>query len=304
MMIAVISLKGSPGVTTFSVALAARWAESERCLLVEADPSGGDIATRFALESTPGLLSLAATARRSTDPELAWQHAQAMPGGLAVVTAPPEADTATAALTLLGTISANTVGVFRRAADIPGSAVIVDCGRVDTGSAAMPIVRSSDVMVVLTRAGASDLAHLARRLPEVGRWSPRPVLLLRGEGNSIDEVQCELGVPPLGRIPDDRHGAAVLCGRPAGSRWKRGEPTHSALGRFAHGVGIVLRSALPLSHRLSNSDSVDSVGASLRAIPGVPDNPVSVNGLRPAPSAPARLAELFDEASEAEGAAS
>ena len=67
-LIAVCSLKGSPGVTTFSVALAARWPVTDRCVLVECDPSGGDMATRFALASSPGLVSLAAATRRSTDP--------------------------------------------------------------------------------------------------------------------------------------------------------------------------------------------------------------------------------------------
>src|SRR5262249_53388734 len=85
MLVAVLSLKGSPGVTTFSIALAARWPATARALLVEADPSGGDIATRFSLASAPGLVSFAAAARRSTDPGLIWQHAQALPGGLLVV---------------------------------------------------------------------------------------------------------------------------------------------------------------------------------------------------------------------------
>src|ERR1700716_3587109 len=91
MLVAVVSVKGSPGVTTFSVALAARWPAPARTLLVEADPSGGDVGVRFSLASTPGLVSLAAAARRSDDPAVVWQHTQALPGGLPVAAAPPEA---------------------------------------------------------------------------------------------------------------------------------------------------------------------------------------------------------------------
>jgi len=246
MLIAVISVKGSPGVTTFSVALAACWpGPAARVLLVEADPSGGDVATRFSLASTPGVASLAAAARRSTDPGLAWQHAQALPGGLAVVTTSPDADQARAALTALVPDATAGVGVVRRAADAVQAVVIADCGRIDPESPSMPIVRSADVLIVLSRAGADDLAHLARRLPAVGGWSPCPVLLLVGAGYSIAEVARELGVPPAGRIPEDRHGAAALCGRRSGSRWGRRGPSHSGLGRAAHHMATTLLSHLP-----------------------------------------------------------
>ena len=97
---------------------------------------------------------------------------------------------------------------------MPDVILIVDCGRMDSGSPAMPIVRSADAMILLTNAHADDLAHLPRRLPTIGRWSPHPVMLLVGEGYSSAEVARELGVPPLGRVPDDPRGAAVLRGRP------------------------------------------------------------------------------------------
>jgi MinD-like ATPase involved in chromosome partitioning or flagellar assembly len=285
MLVAVISLKGSPGVTTFSLALAARWPAPARTVLVEADPSGGDIATRFSLASSPGLLSLAAAARRSTDAGLLWQHAQALPGGLPVISSPPDADRARAALLALASTSPASTDVLRSAANGPDTVVIADCGRVDHGSAAMGIVREADVLVLLTRAHADDLAHLARRLPAVGRWTPRPVLLLVGDGYSTAEVSRELGVPPLGRVPHDEHGAAVLCGRPPRRRWGRSGPSHSALGRFAHKVAAVLAPKPVAPAPPSGSTRADQGPAPvLRAIPGVPDGAVSTTGLRPAPN--------------------
>jgi hypothetical protein len=281
MLVAVISLKGSPGVTTFSVALAARWPAPARTVLVEADPSGGDIATRFSLESSPGLLSLAAAARRSTDPGLLWQHAQVLPGGLAVVAAPPDADRARTALQALAPNSSTGTDVLRGTANARDTVVIVDCGRIEHDSVAMGIVRESDVLVLLTRARADDLAHLARRLPAVGRWTPRPVLLLVGEGYSITEVARELQVPPLGRVPHDEHGAAVLCGRRPRSRWGRSGPSRSALGRFAHKIATVLAhqpaapadSAAPLG---TGHEPTPALHAS--SGPGVPNGTVSSSG--------------------------
>lgn len=282
MLVAVLSVKGSPGVTTVAVAVAARWPQPARTVVVEADPSGGDLAVRFSLASTPGLLSLAAAARRSTDPATVWQHTQALPGGLPVVTAPPDADRARAALAELDP-GPDAVGVLRRAADTPGAVVIADCGRIDAGSPAMPIVRAADVMVLLTGSHADDLAHLARRLPAMGGWTPRPVLLLVGDGYSTTEVARELGVPPLGRIPHDPAGAAVLCGRPSRVRWNRGGPSQSVLGQVAHKIATVL--ATPPPPRTAGGPLPEAgVGvAVLRAVPGVPDGPIAPGGLRHAP---------------------
>lgn len=283
MLVAVLSVKGSPGVTTFSVALAARWPSPARALLVEADPSGGDVGTRFSLESAPGLVSLAVAARRRDDPALLWQHAQGLPGGLPVVAAPPDADRARAALSTLADPTTGA-GVLRTATSAPDSVVIVDCGRIDAGSPAMPIVRSADAMVLLTRAHADDLAHLARRLPAIGRWTAHPTMLLVGGGYSTAEVARELGVVPLGRVPEDPHGAAVLCGRPSTRRWGRSGPAHSALGQIAYKVAKVLiaKQAPPLAVPPQASANHQPIPV-LHAVPGVPTSPVSANGLRLAP---------------------
>jgi len=232
MLVAVCSLKGSPGVTTFAVALTARWPGQARCVLVECDPSGGDVATRFGLTSSPGLVSLAAAGRRSSDPGLLWQHTQALPGGLPVVAAPPGADQALAAVTALFQEGSGGTDVLHLAASAPDTVVIADCGRVDPTSAVLPIVRCANAMLLLSRAHAEDLAHLATRLDTVGRWSPRPGLLLVGAGYSTAEVSRELGVPAMGRIPEDRQAAAVLCGRPG----SRGGSSRSGLGQSALAV--------------------------------------------------------------------
>jgi hypothetical protein len=303
MLVAVVSVKGSPGVTTFSVALAARWPAPYRPVLVEADPSGGDLTTRFSLESTPGLLSLAAAARRSADPALVWQHAQGLPGGLPVVAAPPDADRARGALSALAPDPAAGAGIVRAAANLRDTVLIVDCGRMDSGSAALPIVRAADVMVLLTGAHADDLAHLPRRLPVIGRWSAHPVLLLVGEGYSPAEVARELGVPPLGRVPDDPRGAAVLCGRPRALRWGRGGPAHSPLGQLAHKVATVLVAQQVPPQELPHQAPVPNRPVPvLRAVPGVPGGPVSVNGVRSAPLPPGH--PTFTEGGSRGGAAS
>ncbi|HWO67484.1 MAG TPA: chromosome partitioning protein [Umezawaea sp.] len=270
------------------MALAARWPAPARALVVEADPSGGDLGLRFSLPSTPGLGSLAAAARRDSDADLAWRHSQQLPGGLPVIVAPPDADLARAALSALAPDPTSGLGVLHAAANRPDTVVIVDCGRVDPGSPALPIVRTSDVVVLLSRAHADDLAHLPRRLPTIGRWSPNPVLLLVGEGYSTDEVARELGVLPSGRVPDDPRGAAVLCGRPNKPQWGRSDPAHSALGRFAHrfATEIARRERTATSRTEPRPPAPVPPASVLRSVPGLPPEGVPSNEVRVIPSPP------------------
>ncbi len=110
MLIVLGSVKGSPGVSTFSLALAARWPGAAKRVLVECDPAGGDLAARYDLALLPGLVSLAAARRGSgaatgADGESLWSHTQVLPGGLPVLVAPPGGEQARAALASHATAS-------------------------------------------------------------------------------------------------------------------------------------------------------------------------------------------------------
>jgi len=250
MLIAVCSLGGSPGVTTWSVALAARWPEPAHPVVVECDPSGGSLAVRFGINPTPGLVSLTAAARRDTTAGLLWDHAQPLPGGLPVVVAPPGADYTRAALATLADSRRDSVSVLRSAAARPASMVIADCGRLDTGSPAVAIAREADRVLLLVRSRADELARLAAGLSLVDLWAMRPGLLLVGPGYSAAEVTRELGVPVIATIPHDDKGANALSGI-AGPR--RG-PVRSPLGRAAHAVATALvepRTEAPASDHAS-----------------------------------------------------
>ena len=76
-VIALASAKGSPGVTTATLALAATW--PGRALLVEADPAGGDVLAGYGrgeLPPAPGLLELATAARRELTPRDLLAHSR------------------------------------------------------------------------------------------------------------------------------------------------------------------------------------------------------------------------------------
>lgn len=224
-LVAVCSVKGSPGVTTTCVGLGARWPSGEQpVVVVECDPAGGDLLARWRLELSPGLVSLAAAARRTDDPGLVWQHTQRLPGGLPVVAGPPGA---AQARVMLSEITAPGTGVLRRAADQEGNVVIADCGRLDPDSPVLPVIQAADVTLLLARARDDALAHVATRLQELKQFSPRLALVLVGDGYPSAEVSKELGIQVWGRLPEDSKGAAALDGRPG----SRSAPQRSALGR-------------------------------------------------------------------------
>jgi hypothetical protein len=217
-LIAVGSVKGSPGATTFALALTAQWPGSKPRILAELDPSGGDLAARFALSLFPGLVSLAAETRAATAVEsgidLLLGHTQELPGGLPVLVAPPgteQARAALAALTSSGPDGSKRGRVFP-GADDPNAVVVIDVGRLDPESPSLALLAEADQVLLLARASADDLAHVATRVDAIRRWSDRIGLLLVGGGYSDAEVAREVELPVLARVPTDPAGAATLSG--------------------------------------------------------------------------------------------
>jgi MinD-like ATPase involved in chromosome partitioning or flagellar assembly len=215
-MLALASVKGSPGATTTALALAAVWPPGPRVVLAECDPAGGDLSANFGLAKTPGLLSLAAASRRERDEDLLWRHTQALPGGLQVVAGPIGADQARAALTML---AADSFAAIRRASIQPDMLVIADCGRLDPASPVLALARAADALVLVARPQLTEMAHLAACVTTLRRaWGSSPparVGLVLAPGGSYPpaEVGQALDVPVLGVLPDDKHTAATLAGR-------------------------------------------------------------------------------------------
>jgi MinD-like ATPase involved in chromosome partitioning or flagellar assembly len=243
-LVAVCSLKGAPGVTTFALALASCWPETSDPVVLEADPSGGDVAVRYDLPLAPGLMSLAAEARQTVpaqhegDAELLWRHSGELPGDLVAIVAPPDADRAHAALAAL-TAEPGLSAVTGAARD-PSTVVVADCGRVDERSVTMPLVRAADVVLLLTGAERDALSHLPRRLRVVRGWNRAVELVLVGEGYAADVVAEHLGVAPIGHLPHDPRTAALMCGRPLAGRRAARTMARSRLVRAAAEIAAAL----------------------------------------------------------------
>jgi MinD-like ATPase involved in chromosome partitioning or flagellar assembly len=209
-LIALASVKGSPGVTTTCLALAAVW-PGERRLLIEADPAGGDLGPQLGLPPAPGLTSLAA-ARHDHSPSLAWQHAHQLPGGLHLVIAPSGAEQAHACLAALASNGSRLLGWLAAGPQT----VIADCGRLDPGSPALAIAACAQVTLLMVRPRVSDLSHLALRADALSAAGTRLALLLApdasgGGGYPAEEIAATLGIPVQASIPADPRAVPALA---------------------------------------------------------------------------------------------
>jgi hypothetical protein len=211
-LIALASVKSSPGVTTAALALASMWNSAERRLLVEADPSGGDLGLWLGLPAGAGLAGLAAAARHGHDAGLPWRHARALAGGTHLVTAPAGAGQAAACVTALA------------AAELPQELAagpepaLADCGRLYLGSPALPVAAAAAVTLLVIRPRVSELAHLEPRIRGLEQAGLRLALILAdgprrppGEPSyPAEEISAILGVPVQATLPADPRAAEQL----------------------------------------------------------------------------------------------
>ncbi|MFJ9427150.1 hypothetical protein [Streptomyces sp. NPDC101249] len=252
-LIALAADKGSPGVTTAAVALAAVW--PRRVLLAETDPAGGDLVYRSAaahggpLNPNTGMLSIAATARRGLVPDQLWDHVQPLSGGLDVLVGLGGAEQATGLAGLWPTLGR----AFASLADSPNAPadVIADCGRISGDTPALELLPHAALVLLIARTEPEAIARVRDRAAVLttklhggphgagGLGTPQIGVVLvadTGEAAKISGqvdtmlVHARTGARVVGTIADDRAGADQLAGR------RRGRLDKSLLVRSARKV--------------------------------------------------------------------
>jgi hypothetical protein len=265
MLVALASLKGSAGATSFGVALTAAWPGDVQRVFVECDPAGGDIASRYSLPLSPGLIGLAAATRQGSDLDVLWRHTQCLPDGTPIVVGPLRGDQARTALTaLVGSRSdtpsdATQSSLFTASAQARDSIVVADCGRLDPDTAALPIVKAANALLLLLRPRADELSHLAAQLDDIAALADRIGLVLVGTGYSATEVAAELEVPIFATVPE-------LAPRSGSSRFSQAR----ARTRL-HRAAATIAEQLALIDQESQTERAASVPASLESDLAEPD---------------------------------
>ncbi|SCE84411.1 ParA family protein [Micromonospora mirobrigensis] len=218
-IIALVSAKGSPGVTTSALACALSW--HRRLVLAECDPAGGSILAGYlggALDGPRGIGELAVGELRDGNLEQAfWSQ-------LVDLDAPKRER-----LLLPGVVDPVQAGsvtpLWQRFTDFfadlekgqPPYDVLVDCGRLQVPGPPWPMLRAAAVVLLVTRAHLPDLSGTRAMIRAIERdFAEHRVppgtlrLLLVGPGHGNGEVSKALGVPVIARLPEDTRTAQVL----------------------------------------------------------------------------------------------
>jgi MinD-like ATPase involved in chromosome partitioning or flagellar assembly len=207
------------GATTTSVALTAGWPGDQPPVLIEADPSGGDLAAWLDVPPEPCLTDCVARMAAGGDPDLD-RIARSSPGGLRYLPAAPRAVEAARAVSEAGR------GLVGRLAGVGSTVAIADVGRLDDRALANPFVSAAELILVVHRqsqqsaaAAAVRLRRLADDVAALGSRAAgrRIVAVVGGRPFGADEIHrmfSDSGDPlPVIVLPDDALAAAVFGGR-------------------------------------------------------------------------------------------
>jgi hypothetical protein len=241
-LITLISAKGSPGVTTTSLAFAMTW--TSPVIMAECDPSGGSVLPGFLrgqLSGDRGIVPLAVAELRNE--RLAvdfWRHLVdfdpprqqrlLLPG----ITEPAQSGSLEP---IWGRLAAFFAGLEAR----HNYDVLADCGRLVAPHTPLPLIYAADVVLLLVRpflpsisATASAIRTLRPALAEQGSGPDTLGLVLVGQGTyKASEISKQLKTPVVLELPeDDRSATALTLGGPVRHSWpllKRTRQAESAV---------------------------------------------------------------------------
>jgi hypothetical protein len=236
LVVALVSAKASPGVTTTAVGLAARWLRPG-AVIVEADPAGGDLGARFGRDVERGLAAVALDSRDAGGGLEPQRWVQTLPCGVPALLAPPGVE-ASASLEVLAEQAKGMLSALAGAYP----AVLVDAGRWWPGSPAETLISAADVLLVVARPTLEELSQVESRAEALRALAGDIRLVLVGDGPwPPGEVAARLRLPVADVLPTDRHGASVLSGRSVPRRgWSSTGWTRLPLLRACRGLAGAL----------------------------------------------------------------
>jgi MinD-like ATPase involved in chromosome partitioning or flagellar assembly len=255
-LVALAAGRGSRGVTTATLALAATWPRA--AVVAECDPAGGCLAARFKMEPLPGMLSLASAARHGLDPAMVGAHVRPLPVGLPALIGATKAEQAEALSQLWPSIAP----VLTR---LPEVDVLADCGRVGPHTPTLELLRNADLVVVVAEPTLDGLEQLKDRLAALAaelvgpaRQVPNLAALVLGDRpyppGEVEAWLAEqhLAIGEVAVLADDPRAAAKLGGVPG-----RGDLRRSLLLRSARAAAERLHQHVASQDHAADGDHAD-----------------------------------------------
>jgi len=209
-VIALVSGKGSPGVTTTLVALTKAWQAStgRSAIGLDLDPSGGDVASGPLLGSVPAGAGILALATDRSEPAADAVRAAAVmvdQAGSGLVPGVPDHARA-GAIPLAWDVVASALGDL----DASGVDVLLDSGRLDVGGASPAWIPDVDQGLLLVRPSLPWVTSARRVAASWPSSVPLGVVVVRSPSPySSREVARAIDCPLLDELPFDPQSAAV-----------------------------------------------------------------------------------------------
>ena len=222
-LISVAAAKGSPGVTTTALALAAVWPRP--AVLAECDVAGSDLALRLRdehggwLPRDRGLLELASRLSVEGTADVR-SFAQQTEPGVEVLLAPPSATHADA-------LRPAWPDIAEVLAATSNCDVICDCGRITPIAGVTPVLLASDLILLVARPTPESVAHtrstlrlLAKELADLETAVPDVAVIVvaahESQAEQVGEALMDDGLPDcvLATVAADPGAAAAVYARP------------------------------------------------------------------------------------------
>jgi len=255
-VVALLSAKGSPGVTTAALALTLTW--GGRCVLAECDPAGGSIQAGYlagALPADRGIRELAVAELRGEQIRDHWwaqlvdlwqqrRERLLLPG----ITDPAQSG---ALRPVWDRLAAFFAGLEHAE---PAYDVIADCGRLAVADPPWPVLYRADAVLLVVRATLPGMSAalpavrtLKAQLTEHGAGLSALGLLVTGAGDQPARVVAQqLQVPVVAQLPDDPRSARVLC---HGGSVRLNAPLPRAAAGAYHAIASHVRARRAVLHQ-------------------------------------------------------
>lgn len=235
MLIALLSAKGSPGVTVSALALASQWPRP--AIAVDFDPQGGDMLVGVGGGREParhGIVELIVEARNlgllAAMGRQVIRPATHGPPVLPGFGAPGQA----------ATVPWDQLS--RELTDLPNTDVIADCGRLTLDHPVVAVLHACDLAVVVTGSSLRGIRATARALPLIGRELALPADAAAAGDSSLSLTMVVVAPG----VPYPAHEIARCCGTDVAGTLPYDPPSAAVWSDGAHPGRAFPRS--PLQH--------------------------------------------------------
>lgn len=225
MIVSLSSVRGAPGVSSWSLLLAAAWPRDHVTdrIVVEADVHGGVAGARYGVGAAPGVAQLLSSLRGGAEaPDDVSSFARSLGHGGWLVPGPETSESAAMVWSAPG--SATNVATAL-AAD--GRLWMLDVGRAGPATALAPVLRSSAAVVVVSLGDHASVVQLMSRVDALrDDGCERVLIALSGEpAFPTDEIRDFCGAPVV-QLPADPQLPTL-----AGAVWTNGRARRRAIWR-------------------------------------------------------------------------